>query len=181
VSDDVVRLTALMRLWTQAVKGLQIQHHDPRVSVDLAVSMNTYWSLIDVRMEAGPTRDTLDRDTILGSFGMTLRAAEWPGYRSARITIAGAWGMYMQHEVHELISMDGVRIADLDPHTSPSNYRQRRLESVLQERSLAIANAMDFAVGPDAAVEIRRLDMERAQRELETEIRVAQGIEPIWQ
>lgn len=176
-----VKLAALDRLWKHAVRGLEIRHHDPRTSINIAVKISTWANCIDVRMDTRYTRNTDDRDAFLSSFGMTLRTAEWPGFRSARIALAGAWGMYMQHEVHELILLDGRPIADLDPHRNPSNYRQRRLEAVLQDGSLAIANAMDFALGADTARTIRGADAEQAGRELEIECRVVEGIEPIWQ
>lgn len=173
------KLEALRRLWAHAIRDMEIIHHDPRVAVRLGVSAS--WGEIEVRMDARGTRDTIDRDQFLREFGMSLKTADWPGYRAARIAIAGAWAMYMQHEVHELILLGSKRIPELDPHysTDIGNYRQRMLEGVYEGGS-AISIAMDFAVGPIASLRIQSADAPRALSELEAEIRVVQGLDATW-
>lgn len=173
-------MNALERLWSHAAGELRIEHPDPNVYMDLVV--NSAWGeSVAIRMYMRNLRDTSNRDRFQDrSFSMVLNASVWPGYELARISIVGAWSLYIMHECMELAVTRSTRNAVVDPHhenyPNDSNgkygrFIQDQLSSALNGsgRIDQIVAAAAFIIGPSNARDILARDKEKAKRELDIE------------
>jgi hypothetical protein len=96
--------------WAEALRGLEIRHPDPAVTVRLILEHG----LLALRVENVIDNDTGKRRDLGVS---TVSLAHFPGITEARRWIACAWAGYLMHEALEGVTVDGVRV--LDPHTEP--------------------------------------------------------------
>ncbi len=109
------RAYELTRQWADAFEHVIVRH--PNRSVKLLLTLEDERTpMLTFSLESNPSSDT---DEIISPFNIVnVRLTFFPGERLARQWLAAAWGVFMQHEGLELVTVDDFKTRVLDPHDS---------------------------------------------------------------
>jgi hypothetical protein len=103
----------LTRQWAAALEHVIVRHPNrkitPLLTLDDGAEPNLHFEL-----DANPSSDS---DETIAPFRITnVRLTFFPGARAAQAWLAAAWGVFLQHEALELVTVGDFKTRCLDPH-----------------------------------------------------------------
>lgn len=109
------RAHELTRQWAAALEGVTVRHPNRAITLLLKLE-DAAEPMLFFDLDANPSSDA---DEVISPFQIiNVKLACFPGIRAARAWLAAAWGMFLQHEGLELVTIGDNRTRALDPHAS---------------------------------------------------------------